>query len=148
MTIRKQASGPGGANGGYAAVEHTADLALRIWGEDFHALMVNAARGVSDLMAAEPVNDRSGIERSVSLEAIDAESLLVEWLSELVFLADAEGIVFQEFFIQKLTSTHLNGVLRRGGKGNLRRVVKAVTFHNLAIQRSCRGLEVTVVFDV
>ncbi len=29
----------GVADGGYAAVEHTADLALRIWGNDFRSLM-------------------------------------------------------------------------------------------------------------
>lgn len=148
MINEKQPSAPSRSIGGYAPVEHTADLALRIWGEDFRTLMVNAAHGVTDLMVAGSAEDRPWIERSVSIEAIDAESLLVEWLSEVVFIAESEGLVFQEFFIQRLTSTELCGVLRRGAKKKLKRVVKAVTFHNLELIRTHRGLEVTVVFDV
>jgi SHS2 domain-containing protein len=88
------------------------------------------------------------VAKTVDLDALDAESLLVAWLSELAFWAETESLIFSRFDFVELSSTRLRAVLRGGPVKALEKHVKAVTFHDLAIRRSPQGLAVTVVFDV
>jgi SHS2 domain-containing protein len=109
-------------------------------------LFVNAARGMfglmADLEAVEPA-----IERQVELEEFDRETLLVSWLSELLWFNEENGDVFVRFEITALTPTHLGAVVW-GGPVSDQRQIKAVTFHDLAIIETDDGYEVTLVFDV
>jgi SHS2 domain-containing protein len=132
----------------FEEVEHTADWALRIRGRDLSELLVNAARGMSSLLVSEPANIPLTLEESFEIEGYDAESLLVNWLSELAYWAEAEGIVFCEFNLQQVTPTHLQAVVRGGYVADLQKHIKAVTYHDLEIIETDDGLEVTVVFDV
>lgn len=133
---------------GFEEVEHTADWALRIYGHDLGELLVNAARGMGHLLVSEPVNKPLEVEERVELEAYDAESLLVNWLSELAYWAEMEGIIFFEFDLHQVTPTHLQATIRGVRVSNLQKHIKAVTYHNLKIVETQAGLETTVVFDV
>ena len=133
---------------GFEEVEHTADKALRIFGTNLTELFLSGAAGLTQLMAAEVSEISTEIEKSIELEAIDAESLLVEWLSELAYWAESEMLVFKEFRIKKATATHLQAKLFGGKTSMLEKHIKAVTYHNLKIIRTSKGLEATIVFDV
>ena len=132
----------------FEEVEHTADWALRVHGHDLRELLVNAARGMSSLLISDLAAVPTDIERHLELEAFDAESLLVEWLSELAYWAESEMLVFREFDLSYVTPTHLQAVVRGGRVPTLQKSIKAVTYHNLEIIQTDKGLEVTVVFDV
>jgi SHS2 domain-containing protein len=131
----------------FEEVEHTADVALRVWGEGIAALFVNAARGLIWLLA-DPAAVEPTIELSVELEAYDAETLLVSWLGELLYLHERDDVLFTEFDLEEVTETRLRGVVRGGPIGEPRYHIKAVTFSEMAIQPGERGLETIVVFDV
>ena len=134
--------------GGFEEVEHTADWALRIRGADLRALLVNAAAGMSQLL----VGDVAALPRTVAEEFVidgyDAESLLVNWLSELAYWAEMYGIVFAEFDVRQVTPTRLQATVYGGPAPQLYKHIKAVTYHNLAVTQTENGLEATVVFDV
>ena len=132
----------------FEEVEHTADWALRIRGRDLRELLVNAARGMSCLLVPDLEAVPTDMERRFELDALDAESLLVEWLSELAYWAEAEALVFREFEIFRVTPDHLEAAVRGGYASSLQKHIKAVTYHNLEIVRREDGLEATVVFDV
>jgi SHS2 domain-containing protein len=134
--------------GGYEEIPHTADLALRVWGKNLHSLFVNAAAGMTALMSNATSEASSGLTRSLSIEAMDAESLLVEWLGELAFLAESEGALYESFSITDITETRLKAVMENQLSGKPKRTIKAVTYHGLNIVKTKRGLEATVVFDV
>ena len=136
------------AAGSFEEVEHTADWALRVRGRDLRELLVNAARGMNRLMISDPAAISTELERHLELDAFDAESLLVEWLSELAYWAEAEMLLFREFHITQLTSDHLQAVVRGSHVSGVHKSIKAVTYHNLEIVRTEHGLETTVVFDV
>jgi SHS2 domain-containing protein len=139
-------SGESGA--GFEEIEHTADRALRIRGRNLEELLINAAGGLLAIMNPVPsARDRTAT-RVIDLEALDAETLLVNWLSELAFWAETERLVFDRFDVEQLSPTHLRTVARGGRAERLERHVKAVTFHNLDIVRTAQGLTATVVFDV
>lgn len=132
----------------FEEIEHTADWALRVRGHDLRELLVNAARGMSRLLVSDLTVISTDVERRFELDAFDAESLLVEWLSELAYWAEAEMLVFREFDLRQVTPTHLEAVVRGGRAPNLQKQIKAVTYHNLEIIATDNGLEATVVFDV
>ena len=79
---------------------------------------------------------------------MDAEALLVNWLNELLYHTEMDGEVFSEFQVESFELTHLRATVR-GGRGiELKKQIKAVTFHNLQIVSTDDGREATVVFDV
>ena len=133
---------------GFEEVEHTADHALRIFGENLKELFVSAAEGMTSLMVADMSGIAVKIEKTIELEAIDPESLLVEWLSELAYWAEAVMLIFKTFSIKHLTENHLVASVTGGKISALEKLIKAVTYHNLKIKKNQQGLEVTIVFDV
>lgn len=132
----------------YEEVEHTADRALRIQGANLRELLLNAASGINSLMLAEHASSATQEKKFVELHAIDTESLLVEWLSELAYWAETEMIVFQKFDLQEVSPTHIKATLYGNRVMQLEKHIKAVTYHNLEIVRTANGLAATVVFDV
>lgn len=133
---------------GYQEIEHTADCALRIFGRNLEELLLNAARGMNSLMGHSFPESPKTVERHFDLEAFDTESLLVEWLSELVYLAETEMLVFDRFRMEEVSPTHLKAVARGYHAIGLEKCIKAVTYHDLNIIQTDKGLETTVVFDV
>lgn len=132
----------------FEIVEHTADWSLRVYGADLRQLLVNAARGMSKLLVEDIDSLPDEHERKLVLEAFDAETLLVDWLSELAYWAEKEQLVFREFILEEVSETHLSAVMHGGRPRELTKHIKAVTYHQLEIIESDRGLEVTIVFDV
>ena len=133
---------------GFEEIEHTADRALRVYGINLIELFRSAAQGMMGLMVADVSKVPLEVEKSIELAAIDAESLLVEWLSELAYWAETELLIFNTFRIQNLTVTHLQASILGGKVSELNKHVKAVTYHNLKIIKTSQGLEATIVFDV
>jgi SHS2 domain-containing protein len=133
----------------YREIEHTADLALRVWGQELPDLFVGAARGMYSLMG---VRDNEGLVPAVWheiwLEALDREGLLVDWLNELLFLAEAEGQRFVKFQIRELTDTALEARIGGVPAEEPKADVKAATFHNLEIVRDKEGWSTAITFDV
>lgn len=131
----------------FTVVEHTADWALRVRGRDFAHLLLSAAWGMNSLLVAEVEAIPREVTRRFALEAFDRESMLVEWLGELAYLAEQEGLVFGEFELEAATPTAVRAEVR-GGRLPLQKHIKAVTYHNLDVVETDEGLEATVVFDV
>ena len=132
----------------FEEIEHTADRALRIYGSNLEELLLNAARGMNSLMVTKhsPCSDLQ--EKFVEIEAMDTESLLVDWLSELAYWAEMEMLIFQEFEIESVSPIHLRARLYGSRITQLEKHIKAVTYHKLDIVQTKIGLIATVVFDV
>ena len=132
----------------FEEIEHTADRALRIYGGDLEELLVNAARGLNSLLGADGDLNATPLTKSIELDAMDAESLLVEWLSELAYWAEAEMLVFRTFDLQNVSPTHVSAIIDGSRVTQMEKHIKAVTYHNLEIVKTESGLTATVVFDV
>jgi SHS2 domain-containing protein len=132
----------------FQEIEHTADAAMRVWGRDLAELFANAAHGLAAQLTDDPGKVSLTVERPVELEAYDAETLLVAWLGELLYLSERDGVVFVDFEMDGVTETRLRAVARGGPVREHRRYVKAATFNDLKIVHADEGYETTVVFDV
>lgn len=133
---------------GFEIVEHTADWSLRIWGSDLAELFQQAAVGMGFLMVGDLTAVSLHTTRTLNLTTFDSESLLVEWLSELAYLAESEYLIFREFDIQTISATRLVATATGGKVTQIDKDIKAVTYHNLAIVETAVGWETTIVFDV
>jgi SHS2 domain-containing protein len=132
----------------FEEIEHTADRALRIYGHNLQELLLHAAGGLNSLMGTGDDIDSVQEKKSVEIEAMDAESLLVEWLSELAYWAEAEMLVFRKFDLQSVSPTHVKALIYGRRVTQMENHIKAVTYHNLEIVKTDTGLAATVVFDV
>jgi SHS2 domain-containing protein len=147
--LSKQRQGvPGIKSSFYEEIEHTADLALRLGGPDLESFFCIAARGMYHLLGAETTPSKGAEQHTISLEAMDLESLLVDWLGELAYLAETAGLVFGEIRFKILTTTRIEAILTGCRMHRLEKVIKAVTYHNLNVVKTGDGYAATVVFDV
>ena len=129
---------------GHEEVGHTADIALRVWGDSYSELFREAAAGLLDLTA---VTGAPGALRSLSLEAPDAETLLVDWLGELLYLGERWAEAYVPLSVHVEPGWRLAATVRGFAVGEARAKVKAVTYHGLCIRGEAGQYEATIVFD-
>ncbi len=140
----------------FEEIEPTADWALRVRGRTLPALFTAAARGMFSLLT-----DLSAVHPEVRLEldlrAFDTETLLVDWLNELLYRAEEKKIVFSVFDITALERTdparpldpaRLRALVAGGPSRDLHKAIKAATFSGLSIRHDDAGYVTELVFDV
>ncbi len=131
---------------GYQEVDHTADVALRVWGEDFLALLRQAAKGMYALMGAVPQAD-SSVRRVFVIPQGNQETVLVDFLNELLFLAEEDGIMLDHFsFYEGQENIEVTSTGKK--ISSQERVIKAATFHDLRVEETTTGCLATITFDV
>jgi SHS2 domain-containing protein len=130
-------------------IEHTADVALRVRGTTLAELFANAARGMLNLVVGDSQTRVSKTSQvKVALEAPDLETLLVDWLTELVYLMEDEAFIVSDIQVSEVAGNALYAEVTGGAEGELHRHIKAVTYHDLSIEKIKGGYQTIVVFDV
>ena len=134
----------------FEILNHTADVAIIAYGADIKEAFANAAKAMFSLIT-ELDDVEEVLHRDIELSAPDRESLLVAWLNELIYLFDAEQILFKRFDIAWLNQAHLRargyGQQVDSSRHKLKIGVKAATYHMLEIDES-NGARVQVLFDI
>jgi len=134
------------AASGHREVEHTADWELEVWAPDMAGLLEEAARGMYELMGVE-ISEESRCHGQLEIAADDREQLLVSFLEELLFIADSEKVAYDGFML-RLQDGSLVARLEGGSFLSRSKEIKAVTYHQLKIVETKRGLKTSIVFDV
>ena len=124
---------------------HTAEIELAIEASSPEQVFVEAAIALAELISL----DREGEDEShgVTVDARDRASLLVEWLEELIFLADTEAFVPERVDDLHLAETSLRATLG-GRSGRIEPLVKAATYHGLEFASADGVWHARVVLDV
>ena len=130
----------------YEEIDHTADWAFRAFGKDLQELFENAAYALFALEGA--LDAQSTLTREIQVAGLDREALLVNWLSELLFLQETKHETFQKFEITKLSDTELTATVHGAQTQPITKFIKAVTYHDLKIEQTETGWQATVVVDV
>ena len=135
----------------YTQLPHTADIWIRARGRDLPELFANAGFAFFDL-TAELANVVEKDGQVIRAQAADRELLLIAWLGELLYHFDALHFIFKRFDIIELDDTHV--VARAFGekcdrsRHRLRTEIKAVTYHQLAVEQVGDHWEASVIFDI
>lgn len=141
--------------GKYEYFYHIADAKFRAYGSTLEEVFENAAIAMFNVMI-----NTSGLgmseSRDIEVESPDIKGLLVEWLSELLYLFEVDEIIFSEFNIISIEKTGDVFLLKGKASGepidlsrhNFDTQVKAVTFHDLEVESDKTGrFWVQVVVD-
>jgi len=135
----------------YELFDHTADIGLRASGKNLGESFSSAAKGMFDI-----ITDNSEVEAvgqyDITLKAPDLEQLLVDWLSELLFLNTSQNLVFGFFKVEldkkeKMLKANVFGEPYSHSKHKIGVEIKAVTYHMLKVKKK-KPYEVQVLFDV
>ncbi len=135
----------------FEVFDHTADIGIVAYGSDISELFANAALGLFSLMV--DVSDlKEDIEHVVELSADDTESLLVEWLNELIYIFDVERLAFKRFKIEEFTGSSMKarcfGEKVYPQRHKITREIKAATYHMLQISKQDGLYKARIIFDI
>jgi len=130
--------------------EHTADIGVEAYGSTLEEAFEEVAKGMFSIITNGSKIESK--ERRVIRLPVDSdkEQLVVDWLSELLYINDVEGLVFGEFKVK--INNELVGEAwgeeydrEKHGYGV---EIKAVTYHMLQIKRNKKGFHIRVLFDI
>lgn len=135
----------------YRVFDHTADLGLEIYGKDEKELFSNAAFALFDI-----ITNIDGVvieeERKLVVEGSDREDLLVNFLREILYMFNGEGLLLREFSISELDSRHLIGEARGEyfdqDRHRINEEIKAVTYHQVSVRETPGGWKGRIICDV
>ena len=131
----------------FEEIEHTADWAFRARGRDLAQLLENAAQAMTAFGQTQARAEPS-VTREVEVHGVDRETLLVNWLNEILYLEQTRGEVYDRFQVLEVGGTHLRAKLYGRSSADTGSHIKAATFHNLEVRQTPEGFEATVVLDV
>jgi SHS2 domain-containing protein len=127
---------------------HTSEIELHIRAGTLGDLLAEAGRALGEVQLAGADCALGGPVRSIRVSSSDRPALLVDWLNELIFLADIDRWVAMDFSIDLVKPTEIRA---RASGVTLQRApsrVKAATFHGLRVEDVPGGLEADLILDV
>jgi SHS2 domain-containing protein len=137
--------------GRYQVIDHTADIGIAVENPTLEGLFEDAAFGMFDLVAdLSRVDPRTSVQ--VELKADSVEDLFVDWLRELLFRFETDLMIFKAFHVQihapHTLSAGASGEVRDPARHELYRELKAVTYHDLRVEKAGDLWRAQVIFDV
>ena len=131
----------------YEILEHRADLKIKAFGETKEELFENAMIGMFE--GARYQGEGKEIKKEIKVSSPDLLSLLVDFLSEILYLSEVNHQVYYRIQFKKFTEKNIEGILLGEELKRIGVAVKGVTYHNLDIhQKKDKTWEVTVLFDI
>jgi len=132
----------------YTLIDHTADMMVKANGSTLEECFENAAFALFD-QTVDLSNIGTSEETDIRVTGIDDEDRLYSFLSEMLFIEDADNLILKEFevsFDGDDVVCHARGETLDRTRHRIRSEVKAVTYHMMEIDRDTPS--VTVLFDV
>ena len=135
----------------FEILEHPSDLGIEAYGKSIEEIYRNAALGLMSVIAGtSKIEPRE--ERLISISAIDRENMLVRWLTEVLYLYDAEKFLTSgvEFLIvnETLLKAKIFGEQYVESKHDLKLDIKAITYHQLKIEERDGEWKARVFVDI
>jgi SHS2 domain-containing protein len=129
-------------------LDHTSEITLHVGAEDWPGLLAEAGRGLAELLLRGAAPEMTGEWRLLEVSSHDRESLLVDWLNEILYIAETDLWVPQEIEVEESSDAHLKARARGMTVEVSPSLVKAATFHDLHVRDVPEGLEAEVILDV
>ncbi len=135
----------------FELLEHPADIGFRVRAGSLSELFAECARALLFIIL-DPSNIELKESMPLSAEGSDYESLLVNWLNEVLYYIDSQRLALNVFEISYLHPTRIECIGRGERRDRLKHpaklVVKAVTYHQLRITHTAEIWSADVYVDV
>ena len=133
----------------FEEISHTADVKIRVYAPTLETLFSETFKALMQVMYGN--NRAGGILREIRIESSDNESLLADFLSEVLFVSEVESLVFSDACISiddlcltaELTGEPFDPVRHSGGSE-----VKGISYSGLTITHEANEYMLDIIFDV
>jgi SHS2 domain-containing protein len=133
----------------FEEIAHTADVKIRVHAPTLEALFSETFKALMQVMYG--TNRSAGILREIRIESSDTESLLADFLSEVLFVSEVGSLVFSDACVSidglgltaELTGEPFDPARHSGGSE-----VKGISYSGLAITHEANGYMLDIIFDV
>ena len=142
----------------FEIIEHPADVGFLAYGATLEELFENAALAMMSLAGElDAIEERE--KREIQATSVDLEALLFSWLAEILAVADAEQLAFCRARVTQLEMGNEGaGQFRVRGeifgesfdraRHRAGTYIKAVTYHQLSVEKTAEGWRAQVFLDV
>jgi SHS2 domain-containing protein len=135
----------------FEILEHTADIGFRATADTLPKLFESAAKALVAIIM-ETGNIECREIYALNAEGSSRESLLVNWLSEVLYHLDGRRVAISRFEVQNLDSERVSGLAfgepRDANRQEGKLIVKGITYHQLRIEQNQEGWFCEVYVDV
>jgi SHS2 domain-containing protein len=135
----------------YQILKHTADLKIKAYGKNLPELFSNCLKGMFESIGSrrsEVRGRKSEVKRKIKIKSPDLESLLVDFLSEALYLSDINNEAYFKVEFDKFNEKELKGVVKGIKVKGFEEEIKAVTYHGLEMKKVNGRWEAIVLFDI
>jgi SHS2 domain-containing protein len=135
----------------FEILDHTADIGIIVHGENLKTLFENAGEAFFHLITdLRKVKRR--VERRVNIEGESLDRLMVDWLSQLLYLHDVENLLFKGFKVDSVGEDGLKATVKgepfQEGVHVIKTEVKAVTYHQIEVRQENGGWRAQIILDL
>ena len=133
----------------FEELSHTADVRIRVKAPTLDLLFSDAFVALMQTLFGK--NRSGGLTRTLQIEAQDRESLLMDFLSDVLFVCEVEGLVFRHADVT-IAGNSLNAVMDGEPFDRTRHAegteVKGISYSGLSITQDTNGYMLDILFDV
>ena len=135
----------------FEVLDHTADIGLIVYGEDLKSLFENAGKAFFHLIT-DLKKVRLRTEKRIEIGKESLERLMVDWLTELLYLHEVENLLFKNFRVESVGEEGLRAKVKgeafQEGVHVIKTGVKAVTYHQIEVRKEKEGWRAQIIFDL
>jgi len=132
----------------YEFLEHTADIKIKSYGRTQENAFQNMVLAVSEYLSkGEKIKSKIGKE--IIVHGTDLQSLLYNFLDEIIYLLDAERFIVAKAEV-KFLGNNIKATLYGDDTKNYKDLdhIKAPTYSEMYVKKTQPGWELQVVMDV
>lgn len=132
-------------------IEHTADVGVTASADSLEELFEQVTLGLLEITGARKKGPGGNVIEIDVQDAPDLGALLVDWLSEVLYLQDARDAVVTDIALDEVLPDRVRGKITiepLGAHSIEGTPVKAVTYHQLSVERTDHAWSARVFFDI
>ena len=133
----------------YEILDHPADLKIKAFGKDLPEVFINLALGLASQQLKDVESEKViGQYQKIIIQSDNLQSLLVDWLNEILYQGEINQRVYLDFKILNFLETKIEAEMAGLRVEEKLIEIKAATYHDLEIKKADERLEAVVVFDI
>lgn len=133
----------------FETLEHTSELKIRAFGKTKKELFLNMMKGMTAALRPKVKRKNEKVKRTITLTSLDIDTLLVDFLSEVLYLTQVEREVYTNATFKSFSDTYLEAELTGQKAESFAEDIKAATHHGVNIHKNKNILyQVDVIYDI
>jgi len=132
----------------FKILPHTADVRLLIFGSSFEEIFKNALLGMAQILKPTEMKNKT-ISQKIKIKSLDPPALLIDFLSEILYLSTTNKAIYKELKIEVVTPTSIEAEIKGVKVKSFGEDIKGVTYHESYFQQKSENVwEALVIFDI